>query len=58
MARECKVTRGTLAKYAALLGRDSFAAELLAHYDAIKRKGASPVILMNNNGFWLQREGN
>lgn len=55
MTREKTIRRTTLARYAALLGRDSIAAEALATYDAIRDTGNRAQITMHNNGFRVYR---
>lgn len=57
MPREKTIRRATLAKYAALLGRESIAAEALATFDAIRDTGNRAQITMHNNGFRVYRAG-
>lgn len=51
MGRSKMITRATLAKYAAMLGRNSLAANNLDQYDRLKAMGEKPKIRMNNNDF-------
>lgn len=51
MANPERITRKTLARYAALLGRGSVAAKALQAYDAAKADGRSPV------GAWIRTNG-
>ena len=50
-----KITRPTLAKYAAMLGRGSIAATALAVYDWHKNLGEHQEIHLKNNGFIVYR---
>lgn len=57
MNREATIKRPTLARYAALLGRDSIAADALAVFDAIRDTGNRAQIARTNNGFKVYRAG-
>lgn len=48
---EKRITRRTLASYAAALGRNSLAAADLVQFDGLRAAKKKPQILMGNNGF-------
>lgn len=49
-----KITRRRLARYAAMLGPRSIAAEALRFYDTAAKNGDGPEVYMRNNGFTVR----
>lgn len=52
-----KISRATLARFAALLGPDSIAAHALQMFDAIRSTGNTAQIVQTNEAFEVWRHG-